>query len=269
MTAGTRVTVVVPTRDSGRTIARCLASVREQTAPVELIVVDNASGDGTPQIAAGYADRVLDGGPERSAQRNRGWRAGSGEIVAFVDSDMVLEPAVIEQAVALFDADPGLGALVIPELSFGRGVFAACRAAEKRSYLGDASVEAARIFRRSVLRATGGYDEDLSAFEDWDLADRAAASGARIGRVEARVWHDEGRITLRAAYRKRRYYGRWLPVYRGRATARRLGRSRAALRLALRAPWCLPGLALLKAAEAAGLVAGARDPARPSDTLRG
>ncbi|WP_019629883.1 glycosyltransferase family 2 protein [Actinomadura atramentaria] len=271
LTTTTRVTVVVPTRDSARTLARCLASVREQTVPVELIVVDNGSADGTPDIAAGYADRVVAAGPERSAQRNRGWRSGKGEFVAFVDSDMVLEPAVVEQAVAAFDADPGLGALVIPELSFGEGVFAACRAAEKRSYLADPAVEAARVFRRDVLLATGGYDEGLSAFEDWDLADRAAATGARVGRVRARVWHDEGRVTLRGAYQKRRYYGRWLPVYRSRATARSLGRSRALLRLAARRPWVLPGLALLKAVEAAGLLAGAREPARPADpsgTLR-
>ncbi|RAY15635.1 glycosyltransferase family 2 protein [Actinomadura craniellae] len=255
----TRVTVVVPTRDSARTLDRCLASVRAQTHPVELIVVDNGSTDATPRISARHADAVLDHGPERSAQRNQGWRTGTGEVVAFVDSDMVLAPEIVAEAVALFAADPSLGGLVIPELSFGEGFLAACRAMEKRSYLGDPRVEAARIFRRVALEKTGGYAEDLTAFEDWDLADRVAATGYGIGRVASVVEHDEGRITLRSAFAKRRYYGRWLPAYRSRPWARSFGRSRSLRRLLrLGPPPRIAGLLALKAVEGAGLLAGSR-----------
>ena len=51
------------------------------------------------------------------------------------------------------------------------------------------------------------------AFEDWDLPDRVARDGWTIGRLEAGVWHDEGRIQLRAAFAKKRYYGRSAPDY--------------------------------------------------------
>ncbi|WP_395962660.1 glycosyltransferase family 2 protein [Actinomadura sp. 6N118] len=262
------MTVVVPTRNSARTLERCLASVRSQTHAVELVVVDNASTDTTPEIAAAHADVVADHGPERSAQRNHGWRTGEGEIIAFVDSDMVLEPEVVEQAVKIFATEPDLGGLVIPELSFGEGFLARCRAVEKRSYLGDETVEAARVFRRSALEEVGGYDEGLSAFEDWDLADRVAATGLRIGRVTAVVWHDEGRITLRSAYRKRRYYGRWLPAYRSRPHARSFSRARS-VRTLLRqgSPHHVAGLVALKISEALGLLRGSRRPSGspPSD----
>ncbi|MGI8328878.1 glycosyltransferase [Actinomadura scrupuli] len=252
------VTVVVPTRDAARTLAACLASIRAQTYPeLEVIVVDNDSADGTRDIAAGPADRVLVHGPERSAQRNHGWRAGSGELVAFIDADMVLDREVVAEAVAAFAADPGLGGLVIPEQSFGEGFLAGCRAAEKRSYLGDAEVEAARIFRREAVRQAGGYAEELTAFEDWDLNDRVAAAGHRIGRVTACVRHDEGRMTLRSAYRKRRYYGRWLPVYRARPGARSFGRPQSVRRLLRHgSPPMILGLIALKVAEAAGLAVG-------------
>ncbi|WP_235834553.1 glycosyltransferase family 2 protein [Actinomadura logoneensis] len=253
------MTVVVPTRDSARTLERCLASIRAQSEPVELVVVDNASTDGTPAIAAAYADTVLTGGPERSAQRNLGWRAASGDVVAFVDSDMVVAPGVAAEAAGAFGADPGLGGLVIPEESFGQGFWARVRAVEKRAYLGDPAVEAARVFRRTALAEVGGYDEGLSAFEDWDLADRVAATGLRIGRTSAGVLHDEGRLTLRSAYRKRRYYGRWLPAYRDRPTARSFGRGGTLRRLPLReSPVAAAGVLVLKATEAAGLLAGAR-----------
>ena len=50
------VSVIIPTYNNGATIERCLRSVRAQTyAAVEIIVVDNSSRDGTPQLAAPYA----------------------------------------------------------------------------------------------------------------------------------------------------------------------------------------------------------------------
>jgi glycosyltransferase involved in cell wall biosynthesis len=260
------VTVVVPTRDAARTLAACLTSIRAQTyTDLELLVVDNDSADGTRDIAAPLADRVLVHGPERSAQRNQGWRMGSGDIVAFIDADMVLDREVIAEAVTAFGCDPRLGGLVIPELSFGEGFLAGCRAAEKSSYLGDEEVEAARIFRREVVRQAGGYAEELTAFEDWDLNDRVAAAGHTIGRVAAQVRHDEGRLTLRSAFRKRRYYGRWLPVYRARPGARSFGRPRSVRQLLRHgSPPMIAGLIALKGAEAAGLTVGAIEGKRRS-----
>src|SRR5689334_15752829 len=78
------VTFVVPTKNAARTLAACLASVRAQEYDrVELVVVDNHSTDDTADIAHRYADRVDTLGPERSAQRNHGWRVANGEHVAF------------------------------------------------------------------------------------------------------------------------------------------------------------------------------------------
>jgi glycosyltransferase involved in cell wall biosynthesis len=249
------VTVVVPTRNAARTLARCLESVRAQTRSAELIVVDNGSTDGTAEIAGRYADRVLARGPERSAQRNLGWRTGRGEIVVFLDADMVLDPDALAQAVSAFE-DEDLDGLVIPESSFGTGFWSRCKVLEKSLYEGDQAIEAARIFRRTALDKTGGFDEELSAFEDWDLTDRVPG---RIGRIEARVRHDEGRLTLWAAFTKRRYYGRWLHVYRSRPHARVPSRSGVLHRLIrLGTPAETAGVIALKAVEAVGLALGSR-----------
>src|SRR5687768_3411679 len=73
------VSVVVPTRNSQRTIERCLRSIREQSYPaIELVVVDNFSTDDTFQISTELADLVISAGPERSAQRNLGIERASG-----------------------------------------------------------------------------------------------------------------------------------------------------------------------------------------------
>src|SRR5690242_3852216 len=117
-----RISFVVPTRNSARTLDACLGSLRAQTHPdVEVVVVDNASTDGTPEIARRYADRFENWGPERSAQRNRGTAVSTGDVVVFIDSDMVLEPHVASAIRDRFAAGPDLGALVIPERSFGEG----------------------------------------------------------------------------------------------------------------------------------------------------
>ncbi|MGO1165883.1 MAG: glycosyltransferase family 2 protein, partial [Janibacter sp.] len=94
------VTVVVPTRNNIRTIEACLRSVTEQSHPhIELVVVDNHSSDGTPQVAERFADRVITAGPERSAQRNTGIEVATSEWVLWLDSDMILPPRAVALAV--------------------------------------------------------------------------------------------------------------------------------------------------------------------------
>ena len=90
-----KISFVVPTRDSARTLDACLGSLRAQTHPdVEVIVVDNGSTDRTAQIARRHAHQFVEWGPERSAQRNKGTARSTGDVVVFIDSDMVLEPQV-------------------------------------------------------------------------------------------------------------------------------------------------------------------------------
>jgi glycosyltransferase involved in cell wall biosynthesis len=262
MRTGPLVTVVVPTLNTERTLARCLTSIRAQTYPqVELVVVDNCSTDATTVIACEHADVVTTCGPERSAQRNYGWRIGCGEYVIFIDADMVLADSIVAEVVDAFRADPELGALVIPELAFGEGFLARCRALEKRLYLGDSRVEAARAFPRRVLDEVGGYEEDITGFEDWELPDRIRAAGYQVGRVPSFIMHDEGRIGLRRAFRKKRYYGHWLPRYRKvqQAVPRPLGRPALLSHPGqlLRSPHRFAGLLLLKSIEWSGLALGA------------
>lgn len=259
---GVLVSFIVPTKNSFRTIRACLESIRAQRHPlVELIVVDNESTDGTWECAQATADVTATRGPERSAQRNHGAMMSSGQLLIFIDSDMVLERDVAADAVAAFSSGELLGAAVIPEASFGEGFWARCRGLEKRLYLGDPAAEAARIFRRAAFEEVDGYDEHLTGPEDYDLPERVVLAGWEPGRITAQVWHDEGRVHLLDLFRKKRYYGRTMVEYLGRpAGVRSRNLVRAGMLahpgLLVREPLAAAGLVLLKVVDVAGLASG-------------
>lgn len=253
------VSIVVPTRNSARTLEACLASIAHQThLRTEVIVVDRDSTDETIAVANRWRARVLSAGPERSAQRNTGARAARGDWVLFVDSDMALEPNVVESCIRACGED---AAVVVPEAGFGEGLLAHLRALEKRNYLGDPSVEAARFFPRSAFLQLGGYDNDLRAGEDWDLNDRWRASGLRTVRAGSTIFHSDDALTLATLVTKRFRYGRsYLEFVRknrtwalGHLRHRRLG---SFFRLLGSKPAAGAGLLGLKVLETVAFAAG-------------
>lgn len=174
----TRVSVVVTTRNEAKNIANCLESVRAQTYPadlVEIVVVDNASTDETKAIAARHADKVLEKGPERSAQRNFGFANASGEVFVFLDADMILSATVIERSVEKL-ARERLCALYIPEIVLGKGFFPEVRRFERSFYDGTV-IDCVRVFTRQAFTAVGGFDETLTGPEDWDFDRRMRDHG--------------------------------------------------------------------------------------------
>jgi glycosyltransferase involved in cell wall biosynthesis len=216
MTRYGRVSVIVTTRNSATLLEPLLRSIREQTySDLELIVVDNRSADSTVAIAERYADRVIERGPERSAQRNCGVNICSGQHVLIVDADMLLEPDVVAACVRT-SCETRATALVVPEDTVGQGFWAACRALERSCYANDESIEAARFFARTAFLRHGGYDEHLHAGEDWDLPARMRAAGEIVGRAPTQIHHMEGQVRLGPHLRKKYYYGKSLGAYVGR-----------------------------------------------------
>jgi glycosyltransferase involved in cell wall biosynthesis len=258
------VSVVVPTRDSARTVARCLVSLRAQTWPaVELIVVDNGSRDGTWEVAAGLADVALRAGPERSAQRNLGIRRAAGEWVLWVDADMVLAPDALERSLAAARAADAQ-AVFLPEASTGSGFWASCRALERRCYAGEPRIEAPRLVRADVLGRAGGFEAANTGTEDAALRNRLLAAGVRLTWADTVVVHDEGRLRLGAVLGKRFYYGRSLPAYHQAHPGAAAAQARATLaaywrhrRLLAADPAHTVGLLVLRACEAAAWAGGA------------
>jgi glycosyltransferase involved in cell wall biosynthesis len=192
--ADPRVSVVVATYERAARLERLLSGLRAQTLPAssfEVVVVDDASSDGTVAVLARESERgelVLrvvrhERNAGRASAREDGWREARAPIVAFIDDDCVPTPEWLEAGLAALGDHPG--AIVqgrtepdpdeLPQL----GPFS--RTIRVESY--DPALQTCNIFYpRELLARIGGFD--VAAFgrvhggEDSDLGWRAMATGA-------------------------------------------------------------------------------------------
>jgi glycosyltransferase involved in cell wall biosynthesis len=108
------VSVVIPTYNRATYIMRAVDSVLSQTyRDLEVMVVDDGSGDDTKRIVETYGERVRyvfqdNAGP--GAARNHGIRISTGAYLAFLDSDDVWMPTFLEKTVSALDSHPQAGA---------------------------------------------------------------------------------------------------------------------------------------------------------------
>jgi glycosyltransferase involved in cell wall biosynthesis len=122
------VSVMIGVYNAAPYIAEAIDSVFAQThQPLELIVVDDGSDDGSGDVAAGYGDRVRVIRQERGgngAARNTAVAHAAGRYFAFLDADDRFRPEKLEHQLAVLDADPSVDMVfghvrefVSPELS--------------------------------------------------------------------------------------------------------------------------------------------------------
>jgi GT2 family glycosyltransferase len=218
--------VVVPTRDRAGYLQVTLDSLAAQqlAAPYEVVVVDDGSADGTPELIARAGVRSLRNDPARGANaaRNAGARAASANLVAFVDDDVYAPPGWLAALVA------GAGRHADAE-AFGGPIRARFDGPAPRGCgrelppittldLGPADVEAKLVWsanmlvRRGALERVGGFDEGLpSGGDEEEWLRRLRSRGGRIVYLAAagldhRRAGDDARLRslMRGAYRRGR-----------------------------------------------------------------
>ena len=209
------VSIIIPTKNSGLFLENTLKSIKIQSySPIETIIVDGNSTDNTIDLAKKYkttlytyVPNVPKGTFDAPHKRNYGIKKAKGEYVYYVDADMELTKNVIKEAVDLCQTN--MDAAIIPEDSFGIGIWAAAKNLERRCYWGDDSVEAPRFFKKQVWEKVGGLDESLGGGgDDWDLYQKLLKRGYKVGRIKSLVMHNEGNLSLIRLARKRFMYGR-------------------------------------------------------------
>nr|WP_062330574.1 glycosyltransferase family A protein [Herbidospora sakaeratensis] len=204
------VTVIVPTYNHARFLPLVLTAIREQTHhPLEVVVVDDCSTDGSAEVAASMGVPVLrtpgNGGP--AAARNLGAAHANGEILFFVDSDVALAPDAVATGVALLAADPTLGAVC--GIEDPDPLIRSTRTEDYRAHQhhywsiaseGEVSFLWSAMFaiRASVFRETGPFNPELRHTEEVDYGRRLSDHyRVRITRaVRGRMGHDRELPTL-------------------------------------------------------------------------
>jgi glycosyltransferase involved in cell wall biosynthesis len=200
--------VVIATKDRAPMLDEALASLRRQidAPPFELIVVDNGSADETEAIAARHgALYVYVAEPNRGAARNAGIARASGEVIVFVDDDVVTPPRFLAAHAAAHDQEIFPRAVSGPIVNVPSPAHQPAPTATNvsRAFFVTCNVSV----RRASLEAVGGFDEsfDLYGWEDTELGARLREHGVRRHFAwDAHLWHIKPQTTesLEDALRK-------------------------------------------------------------------
>ncbi|MFC8514392.1 bifunctional polysaccharide deacetylase/glycosyltransferase family 2 protein [Streptomyces sp. NPDC057257] len=202
------VSVIVPAYNEKECIANTLASLSKSTHPIEVIVVDDGSTDGTSEIARNAAHElgmtnvrvIRQENAGKPAALNNGVRSASYDIVVMMDGDTVFEPDTVRHLVQPF-ADPEVGAVAGNAKVGNRNtVIGAWQHIEyvmgfnldRRMYdllrCMPTIPGAIGAFRREAVLQVGGMSEDTLA-EDTDITIAMHRAGWRVVYQEhARAW---------------------------------------------------------------------------------
>lgn len=191
--ATVHISIIVPVYNNSQDVTECLAALIASSNPgTEIIVVDDASTDETPSMAARMSVRILplskNSGP--SSARNYGARHARGDILFFVDADVVVMPGAVARVEQAFADDPTLAAVFGSYDSHPRakGVVTEYRNLLHHYVHQHGDVEASTFWgacgaiRRSVFEEIGGFDEKRfpRCIEDIELGYRIRQAGHRI-----------------------------------------------------------------------------------------
>lgn len=175
------ISAVIPVKNGERYLAEAVASIRRQAiAPMEIVVVDDGSTDGTAALAATLGPDVVllrQANAGVTASRNRGVRAARGELIAFLDCDDAWTDDKLATQVPILVAHPDIAVV----LGHTRRMWVApggdapsFTEPELALHLG------AALIRRTALGDGDAFDESLKRAEDWDWFMRLREEGRAV-----------------------------------------------------------------------------------------
>ncbi len=222
------VTVLIPARNEEKVIGRLLQRMGELTYPeagLQVIVIDDASSDGTGQIADYYAKRYdflevvhrdkKSGGKGKTSAMNAGLKRSKGEIILCFDADYYPPIDIVEKLTKPF-VDPEVGAVQgrVVVLNEPQNIVTRLVALERiggyrvdqeaRDHLGLVPQFGGTVggFRRSLLEKLGGWDESILA-EDTDLTFRVYLDGYKVRYVGDAECYEEAVDNWRSYWTQR------------------------------------------------------------------
>ncbi len=218
------ISVVVPVKDGGDDLRRCLDGIARQEAgeAVEVVVVDSGSRDGSPERAERAGARVhrIEASEfNHGATRNLGASLARGDVLVFTSQDAHAErPDWLARLVApLRERDDVAGAYgrqvahpdaKPPEVFFLDFLYGPRGRVQRATGVGELSMEttlfsnANSAIRRDVFDASGGFAGDIIMSEDQEWSRRVLLEGWAIAYVPEAVVRHSHPYTVRAAFRR-------------------------------------------------------------------
>jgi succinoglycan biosynthesis protein ExoA len=221
------VTVVIPARDEGRFIGRCLDAVRKQNYDtLQIIVVDGGSTDGTPAVVRNHmsADERIElvHNPRHGIPMslNLGLAEARGRWLVRMDAHSTVDPSYVRLAVDRLTEGKwgGVGGRKdgVGETAAGRAIAAALGSrfgvGNSMYHHGVAAQEVDHIpfgaYPVELARSLGGWNEQLPVNEDFEFDYRVRQAGYRLLFDPAMTirWHS--RQSIADLFRQYRRYGR-------------------------------------------------------------
>lgn len=215
---------VILTKNSGRTLEKCLSAVAKlkDEFDLEVIIVDGGSTDNTLNIVKNYQNQIsikilYDEGKGLGYARDIGWRASNAEYIIMLDSDVIVNREFLRKAVELLQKDEKLGAISakLRPISLDEGWLGKFQEKNLAIHLHHldppypakavALHTACTIFKRKVLEEIGGFDKyfDL-AKEDSDVSYRIRKAGYKLSYLNHYALHLERARIVKLNFR----YGR-------------------------------------------------------------
>lgn len=186
-----RISVIIPVHNGGDAFAACVdALAGSAVKPHEIIVVDDRSSDGAPELAKRLGASILmSAGPGPANARNTGARAATGDVLFFLDADVAVHAdtmarvrdafgdPLLDAVIGSYDDDPGSRDF----LSQYRNLLH-CYVHQTSSREASTFWSGCGAIRRELFLAAGGFDEtyDRPAIEDIELGYRLARDGRRL-----------------------------------------------------------------------------------------
>ncbi len=201
------VSAIIPVYNGARFVGDALGSALAQAdARMEIIVVDDASTDGSAELLGSRSDIELirlseNAGP--SVARNRGLAVARGDYVAFLDADDLWSPGKTRIQLDWFARHPAAGFVTgLQETFIEPGCHPPAWAYKMAAAPASGGVPSAWLIRRDVLDRVGLFDPSYRHAEDIDWLARAAQAGITLDSVDEVVFrkrvHDTN-LTLDSA----------------------------------------------------------------------
>jgi glycosyltransferase involved in cell wall biosynthesis len=208
-----KVSVIIPAYNEAAHILHTLRAIRRHVPCDELIVVDDGSKDGTAELSAVWADRLirLETNRGKGYALQAGWQQASGDIILLLDGDLRESAANANQLVTpvlLEECDMAIAVLPRPVHKAGLGL---AKGLARRGiqwmtgYMPTAPLSGQRAIKREVLSAVRRLDHGFGI--EVGLTIDALRAGYRIKEVPVSFTHRETGNDLRGyLHRGREFY---------------------------------------------------------------